>query len=196
MAQTYNASTTKEKANYEVGLAKVRKQLATGVGLTPTMKKNITMMKGHFKSGVGAFSEELKTLGMSSSEFITAAIEIYGQETVFGTYINPETKAKISSTGARGEMQIVYPTFVDMAKRNIIGDKAYKAMGTTRAKVKAMLHDYKNHKKLSTAEKAGARKFLLDNHKANAVIAMAKMVNGMKAWKDAGNSLYDKVKRG
>ena len=193
MAQTYNASTTKEKANYEVGLAKVRKQLATGVGLTPAMKKNITMMKGHFKSGVGAFSEELKNLGMSSSEFITSAIEIYGQETVFGTYINPETKAKISSTGARGEMQIVYPTFVDMAKRNIIGDKAYKAMGTTRAKVKAMLHDYKDHKKLSTAEKAGARKFLLDNHKANAIVALAKMVNGMKAWKDAGNDIYDET---
>lgn len=193
MAQTYNASTTKEKANYEVGLAKVRKQLATGVGLTPAMKKNITMMKGHFKSGVGAFSEELKNLGMSSSEFITSAIEIYGQETVFGTYINPETKAKISSTGARGEMQIVYPTFVDMAKRNIIGDKAYKAMGTTRAKVKAMLHDYKDHKKLSTAEKAGARKYLLDNHKANAIVALAKMVNGMKAWKDAGNDIYDET---
>jgi len=93
----------------------------------PAYVENWTTLTEIVKNlGTDVFSKELKTLqienGIYTKHLLLALKPIYSAETTFG--INN----KISSTGAVGELQVIYPTFQDLIKNGYLGEKFVHAI--------------------------------------------------------------------
>ena len=135
--------------------------------ISKLQKANIETLKNNMDTSILAFEKEMKTLNLRPSELEKILIGIYSAESSFGI---ASGKKRSDGRGATGELQVKPQTFQDVIKQGQFGPTAAKLTGLSLATLKKA--------SLTTLQP------LLNDPKINTMVAIAKMLQGLKAEKD------------